>query len=223
MPPAAEKRFGEEVLLDYVTGALDGATALMVAAQASLCPQTRETITLMEAVGGALIETTEPVAMTDGALERLFAQVDAGSVAEPASDDGELAALPAPVRDRIAAHGGKWSFLAPGVRSMDIGFDAPRGEGARAPGEVKLYRIEPGKGVPTHTHEGNEVTLVLTGAFSDGQGRYGPGDIALADPEVTHRPVAEPGEVCFALAITDAPLQLTGALGLVQRALRGGA
>ena len=220
----APRRLGEEVLLDYAAGALDEATALLVAAHLTLCPRARAAVSAAEAVGGLMLAGEAPVPLREGALDRLFARLegtaDAVEVA-PVPTDDEIAGLPAPVRRRIATHGGRWSFVAPGVRDMDLGFDAPRGAGASRPGAVKLYRIEPGRGVPSHTHRGSEVTLVLAGAFADGHDRYGPGDIAVATPRVTHKPVAEPGAVCYALAITDAPLQLTGALGLVQRALGG--
>lgn len=219
--PAPDRRFGEEILLDYVTGSLDEATALMVAAHLDLCPDARETVDLMTRVGGALLDEAEPVAMRDGAFDAVMALIDrqpADAQAGRAIDD-ELSALPQVIQDRIAACGGKWSFVTPGVKAMDLGFEAPQGSADSAPGEVKLYRLEQGKGVPTHTHKGSEVTLVLTGAFADGRDRFGPGEVSVASPEITHRPIAEAGDTCFALAITDAPLQLTGALGLVQRAL----
>lgn len=261
LAPAPARRFGEEVLLDYATGALDAPTALMVAAQAALCPEVARAVAAAEALGGALLEDAAPAPMHEGALDRLFARIDAADdAAQPASQKSpsgqnerapegpeaagraaragrlappaeEIARLPAPVRARVAACGRRWSFVAPGVRALDLEMTpaAAGPETARAPargqrkgGEVRLYRIEPGHGVPAHGHHGGEVTLVLTGAFADGRDRYGPGDIAVAGPDITHKPVAEPGAVCYALAITDAPLRLTGALGVVQRLLGGG-
>jgi putative transcriptional regulator len=58
-----------------------------------------------------------------------------------------------------------------------------------------------------------EMTLLLAGGFSDETGHYLRGDVALADPSVDHRPVADPGEDCLCLAVTDAPLRLTGRFG----------
>jgi len=221
---APDRRFGEEILLDYVTGTLDEATTLLVAAHLDLCPQSRALVDMMAHVGGVLLEEAEPVAMRDGAFDSVMALLEdrplpAASAAPVEASDDEMTMLPQVVRDRISACGGKWSFVAPGVKGMDLGFEAPQASASSKPGEVKLYRLEPGKGVPTHTHQGSEVTLVLTGAFADGRDRFGPGDVSVASPDITHKPVAEQGDVCFALAITDAPLQLTGALGLVQRAL----
>ena len=64
--------------------------------------------------------------------------------------------------------------------------------------------------MPSHTHEGSELTLVLDGAFRDANGRYGRGDISLADEHVDHRPIAEDERACICFAVTDAPLRLTG-------------
>lgn len=79
--------------------------------------------------------------------------------------------------------------------------------------EVSLLRIDGGKAMPVHTHHGSEITLVLQGGFADDHGHYGVGDIAYADSEVNHKPVADEGEVCICLAVVDAPLELTGPLG----------
>ena len=80
---------------------------------------------------------------------------------------------------------------------------------------AEILRIAPGAAAPRHTHSGDEYTLVLTGAFHDDAGLYRAGDIAIADPGVTHRPTAEPGAVCYSFAVTDGPLKFTGAMGLL--------
>ncbi len=60
---------------------------------------------------------------------------------------------------------------------------------------------------------------MLTGGFSDGRASYGPGEVCMANPDTIHKPVADEGEVCIVLAVTDGPLAFTGALGWIQRAL----
>jgi len=73
--------------------------------------------------------------------------------------------------------------------------------------------VKAGAALPQHTHEGAEYTLLLTGGFSDETGHYRRGDVAIADPSIDHRPVADEGEDCICLAVTDAPLRLTGRFG----------
>ncbi len=125
----------------------------------------------------------------------------------------EVLDLPDPVRDEALEAGAVWTFAGPGVRKMTLMEDS----GAKA----ELIRLEPGCGVPRHGHDGREFTLVLTGAFHDGRDRYARGELCAADPATEHKPVAEEGEVCIALAVTDGPLAFTGPLGWVQRALGG--
>nr|WP_240902986.1 cupin domain-containing protein [Caulobacter sp. SLTY] len=84
-------------------------------------------------------------------------------------------------------------------------------------GHVDLLRIEPGAGVATHDHEGEEFTLVLTGAFDDGHATYGPGDINVGLPGFKHEPKALPGDVCFALAVSYGSAKFDGSIGLLQR------
>ena len=126
----------------------------------------------------------------------------------------ELVDLPAPLlnptADAVARTG--WKRLAPGIRCLELSLASQA--------EVELYRIEPNCAVPRHTHDGSEFTLVVTGAFTDETGHFGPGDLSHKGPEDTHQPIADPGEVCYALAVREGDIKLTGFLGLVQKVLR---
>lgn len=74
---------------------------------------------------------------------------------------------------------------------------------------VRLLKIPAGKPVPEHGHRGRELTLVLAGSFGDSVSVFKRGDVELADDELTHQPIAAPGEDCICLAITEAPLRFT--------------
>jgi putative transcriptional regulator len=125
----------------------------------------------------------------------------------------ELSALPAVLQDaaiRTLARR-RWQRPTLGLRVLELDVESE--------GKCELIRIEPGLSIPKHTHEGPEYTLVLTGAFRDENGLYGVGEVSFADPNVKHRPRAEPGAVCWNLAVTYGELKWSGALGLVQRLL----
>jgi putative transcriptional regulator len=64
--------------------------------------------------------------------------------------------------------------------------------------------------VPEHGHRGHETVCVLAGSYSDRLGRFGPGDLAEADAEVEHQPVADAGQDCICLIATTAPLRFHG-------------
>ena len=126
----------------------------------------------------------------DGLVERIDA---AGSLRD------ELAALPGPVMSALKGREPRWKSLGMGVR-QDILH-------AGKEGSVRLLYIPPGQAVPDHSHNGLELTLVLQGSFSDATGRFGVGDLEIADEDLEHTPVADPGDACICLAATDAPLR----------------
>ncbi|WP_206484312.1 ChrR family anti-sigma-E factor [Thalassotalea sp. G2M2-11] len=66
-------------------------------------------------------------------------------------------------------------------------------------GEIhtSLLHIEPGGGVPHHTHNGFELTVLLAGSFSDEQGEYHPGDFIMLDGNHHHNPVSAQGCLCY--------------------------
>jgi putative transcriptional regulator len=199
----------------YAAGSLDAGMRLLVETQATLRPA--QDMRLADAVGGAALEQERPTAMNADALASVFAKIDALPAAPTAkraqfADEIERMlppALRALALEVLSERG--WNFAGPGIRILPLPLENS--------GTVELIRIEPGFGVPNHTHTAGEYTLVLTGAFSDERGRYGIGDISFADPSVTHTPKAEPGDVCYNLAISEAPLVLTGVMGVLQKLL----
>ena len=209
-----------ELFSAYGAGTLDAGLALLVETQGALRAEIGGAVAQSEALSGAFLEMMEPAAMRAGALESAMAQIDALEM--PATTrhaalpdaDSELDLLPEPLRRAIAAsgHGAKWRMAAPGIRRfpLDVGSQM----------EVELYRIQPDAAVPRHTHGGQELTLILTGGYTDASGSFGPGDLAVKGPEDTHRPVGDAGDICFALTVRSGAIRLTGALGLVQRLLR---
>lgn len=228
--PMTNHPLGDELYAAYASGTLSGPMSLLLDAQACVNPGVARQRTAAEALSGVMLEMTAPAPLRDEALSQVLAALDAeeAGLGEAALKPGigdqaarraaeaagkglnEILGLPAPVRDMALERGASWQFAGPGVRTMILM------EEGRA--KAELIRLEPGRGVPHHGHDGREFTLVLTGAFHDGLDRYGAGELCAADPDTEHKPVAEPGEVCIALAVSDGPLAFTGPLGWVQRA-----
>jgi putative transcriptional regulator len=169
----------------------------------------------LEATNGRNLEGISPVAVS-GREEKLAAifstePVSGSSDEEPHSET----VLPRPVvryigRDLPEI---RWKTILPGVKEFKIE-ETERGEAV-------LYWIKPGRKMPSHTHEGSEFTLVLKGGFEDGNGHYRRGDIAIADQDVDHKPVADEDEDCICFAVTDAPLRLTGPVGRILQKFLG--
>lgn len=206
----AHHHLNEETLLDYAAGNLGEAPSLLVATHIALAPEAARAVRDCEALGGALIETLEPVAMEYPAaavLARIEATSDATAeppAAAPADEDD----LPAPLRAYLpeGLAGVKWRRVGGGISECVLPIEVARGE------KVALLRIEAGRGVPMHTHHGDEWTLVLDGAFEDESGRFEPGDIAITTPQDTHHPVADAAGDCICLTYTEAPLRFKGPL-----------
>ena len=197
----------------YTAGQLDAGMRLLVETQAILRPA--QDLAMADAVAGALLERETPAPMKADALASVFAKIDALPPRPLKSEQflDEVMKLPAPIRaaalESLETRG--WKFGGPGIRILQLALENSA--------LTELVRVEPGFAAPNHTHDAGEFTLVLTGALLDERGRYAVGDIAYADASVTHTPKAEHGDVCWNLAISEAPLVLTGPLGLIQKLL----
>ena len=207
---------GEDLLISYAAGTIEEPVALLIATHLALCPRCRAEVERLEAVGGALLEEQQSEAVEAGSLEQLMARLDepapeaetrpSPAPAPPAPKAADPR-LPAPLRDYLAEglEGLTWKSYG-GLEEAELLPEAP---GLR----TRLMRIKAGTAMPAHTHDGSELTLVLAGGFSDEFGHFVRGDVAEADPSVKHVPVADEGEDCICLAVTDAPLRLTGPIG----------
>ena len=205
----------DDLLVAYGAGALDAAHHAIVASHLLLKPENRGFVRAIEdgiaaqIIGG---EARAPVAQRDRRLAAIFDAADEAAAPHAQMRDQTL---PEPLR-RFIGHGLEdvsWSFVVPGVRECRI---ADIGGGC-----ASLLRVKAGRRLPQHTHAGAEITLVLSGAFSDPQGRYARGDIAIADGSIDHSPIVESEEDCICFAVTDAPLVLTGPFGRIVQKLFG--
>ena len=201
----------EDLLLAYTTGALSEAESLLIATHLALCPEARDQVQLLEALGGVLLAQLDrqpPQDAADPTLAALLGRLDAPRPSAPPAPaplpDAELAALPQPLRG-YAARGGRWKTVVPGMVHQIV---LPVAGWSGAP--VRLTRVRGGFRVPQHTHRGRELNLVLTGGFHDRGQPFGPGDVADNDEADTHELLIDPGEDCIILAVNEAPLVPVG-------------
>lgn len=193
-----------EILADYASGAASPGVSLLIASHLTYSPESRSMVNAFEAVGGALLADETPVAMSASALDCALAAIDLGpqEMAETARGDGGI--LPRPLRDAItcAESAIPWKFRLPGVSEYELpGF---------GPEHVSILRAKPGSGIPQHTHEGTELTLVLAGALQDGNRIFEAGDLAVNTEEDDHRPRIIGDDICYCLVVMDGSLRFTG-------------
>jgi putative transcriptional regulator len=168
-----------------------------------------------------LLETQAPGQLGANALEQVLARLDeprrpedaprVAPAAPAVPADSVLAGLdlPAPLQRRVAPlpHA-RWRYIAPGVRGIDL---PVRSGGATA----QLLNLKPGLAIPRHDHGALEVTLVLTGALLDEDGRLARGDVLFREPGQRHVQNVEAGARCISLVVNAGsfvPLTLTGRL-----------
>lgn len=203
-----------------LSGQLDPSLTLLSETQAGVLGVRSTNAGIVDTLGAISLENEQAVSVRASFADDVMARIEAYEVSCNRAQQaalaagnalGELLALPQPLRDlSLEAAGGQgWTFAGPGVRSMVIS------TGGKLP--AKLLRIEPGYGAPNHDHTGTEYTLVVTGAFNDGTGRFGPGDLSIKRAGQIHHPVVEAGAVCFALSVEEGEVAFTGALGVLQR------
>lgn len=221
MSATAQNAPFSELYSAYAAGCLDPAFALLVETQAALREDVRNSIKISEAIAGVQLESEEPADMQADAVARALAVIDEIETSAPqfqraaleAASDGltELLTLPEPLRDSALDAAGEagWSRVSPGLQRLKLNVSEDM--------ETELYRIDAGTSVPRHTHAGSELTLVVSGGFTDETGQFGPGDLSLKGPDDTHTPTADDDGPCLVLAVRDGGLRFTGLMGLIQR------
>ncbi len=208
----------DDLLMAYAAGAMAEPMQVLIATHLALCPHCRSRSETFDAVGGVMLEDLDEVPVEPGVRDAVMARLDTFedfAPSRPREKQPVDLRVPQPLRGYL--DGGlddlAWRTRGP-VDEVRI---LTEHEGYTS----RLFRIKAGRAMPQHTHEGNELTLVLAGGFRDGADHYLRGDVATADAHVDHRPVADADEDCYCLAVYDAPLRLTGSFaGVLNRLIR---
>jgi putative transcriptional regulator len=179
-------------MLDYAVGVLSPAERLAADLHRALSPEGGRIATVLDAIGGALLERAPlaPAGFPDAA--RFDAQE---TISRPTSSldryiNSDLLAL-------------KWRKNIIGLKMMPT--DTPM---------ASLLRLDPGERTPPHHHGRRDVTVVLTGTYGDEFGVYERGDIAIAEPGLKHQPRAVGDKPCVCLIATESGKFVSGFLGL---------
>jgi putative transcriptional regulator len=201
-----------DLLVAHASGASDEATSLIVATHLALCPECRRRVASVEKTGGALLADVAPAAMSRNALASVMARLGTATPEQPKARVSGNFVAPEPLRSYL---GGdldvvKWTAIVPGISYKPLF--------RRGRMDARLIRSRAGHGVGVHTHQGEELTLCLTGGYTDVTGAYARGDLQIADPTLEHRPTADAGEDCVVLAVAGAPLRFRStAIGLLAK------
>lgn len=198
----------DELLAGYAAGTLSYPAQALVGAHLELSDLNRGYVSSLESLGGVSLGDADPVALNDrdAALSAIFND-DAPLANDNVPMAGDEAGLPQSLRSIVGSSmdGLPWKTLLPGVKECKFG----EIDGCA----TSLLWVRAGRAMPSHTHHGTELTLVLQGGFRDDDGHYVAGDVAFADGDVDHKPIADEGEDCICFAVTAGRLELTGPVG----------
>ncbi len=197
-----------ELIQNFVNGDLPASLSAGIAIHVEMCPTCQKQV-------AQLTEEVAEVSFEEAFLEQFSAgtkdlndasECDFEEMIAQITENEELS-QPQPVANQTMLFKGESYKLPRALAHMEFGSTAQIGKLARAriqlnEGEVhtSLLHIEPGGGVPEHTHNGFELTVLLDGTFSDDEGEYVAGDFIMLDGRHQHNPVSEQGCLCYTVA-----------------------
>jgi putative transcriptional regulator len=208
-----------DILLSYSAGTLDEASSLLVATHLALCPHCRDRNSSADSLGGYLLDSLESTPVSPTMMDAVLSQVR-NEVTSPEPEGPSRAFTNAIIPDPLRSYLGgdlsdlHWKRLAPRVHQILIDTLDKRSQ-------ARLLRFQSGLKVPSHGHNGRELTLILAGSLCDLDSVLYRGDIAETDERTEHQPFAGPGEDCICLAVTDAPLRFNSMFARLLQPLFG--
>ena len=203
----------DECLLEYAAGSLPEAESLVVASHLAMCSDCREQLEILEDVGAVLLEDGGVENVSNNSYEAVIRKIAAPLVEESSRriefDENTLRLIPSPLRDYLDGDLSElsWRRSGRGIEEVSLMHQGDT--------RISLLRIRPGQKVPSHTHSGEEYTLILDGGYTDGNSHFGQGDISHLDGTVDHAPVADLGKPCLCLSVRTGPPRLTGVMGRI--------
>ncbi len=202
----------------YAAGAVTPEFAAVVATHLASCATCRRRLAGAERVGGLLLEQQQPAVaieqqrsaqLREAMLQRLADSEALPGVHDPADETEppitvEPDRLPLPLQPYFGTRFSalKWRWLGPGIRCIH----------AHGSQSLVLLKVAPGRSLPMHTHQGQEITQILRGAYYDELGHFSQGDVADLDSDIEHRPVAARGIACICVCALDAPVRFSSRL-----------
>jgi len=214
----------EFTLLDYSAGSLGVARALAVSVHLSYCRQCQEQLKSLNALGGILLAESQSSLVPPEPEQSELSDTQDGdedfeALMARLTDESQTSAQSALQSPPAGYHNPLERYLPHPLEQLD--WHQQTRSIARydlnpliddQEHRVALQKIKAGARVPQHSHRGQELTVVLTGGFSDELGVYQQGDYVARDSSHHHSPTAIQNEDCVCLTVLDAPMRFTGPL-----------
>jgi putative transcriptional regulator len=196
-----------ELIQSFVNGDLPASLSAGISIHASMCPICQNKITqLTEQVAEVSFEEhiSESVDECDDSTN--FDSIDFDKIIEGITASKDIDLIETKIAKTITFKQTEYP-LPTMLNNMILGKTAHIGKLARTRIQLdeneihtNLLHIEPGGGVPEHTHKGFELTVLLAGSFHDENGVYVKGDFIMLDSSVKHHPTSDNGCLCYTVA-----------------------
>lgn len=200
----------EAMLLSYAAGTLEQSASIVVATHLSLCPHCRRALSAAEAAGGALLADIKPAGVAPDALANVMTRLDqpVRPSAKPQSQQRLFGTLLPQVISQYTPDHLRWRWVSPGVKFAHVLTDA---SGAK----LGFMHAAAGAEVAEHGHSGEELTLVLSGGFTDGASRFARGDLQTTNEDIVHQPLTDADSDCLLLVTVQGSIRPTSLLGRI--------
>ena len=203
-----------ELLVAYAAGSLPMSQALCISVHLEHCPECTQNVYRLNQLGSELMQKLQPAPPSPLLKVKLLNQIDQISIDKASSEklapqkNTDNQSLPRCLQQFIQTkyEDISWNRLSSDIHNYELCRDQNNAK-------VELLRLKPGGTSGTHSHMGDEYTVILEGSFSDESGLYHQGDFLVRDSRHQHTPVATIDQECICLAVTEAPIQFTGFFG----------
>jgi putative transcriptional regulator len=197
-----------ELLAAFSAGSLPLSQALCVGVHAEYCSECQTNVQRLNNLGGQFFENLQPSPVSEDFRNNVFSLLDEEPAEEkpkPVITKTHSDSIPRGLRQFIpdGYDALQWQRITSSIEATKLCTDS---NGAK----IEMLRIRPGGNIATHTHTGDEFTMVIEGGFSDETGIYLAGDFVFRDGSHKHRPMATKDARCICLTVTDAPIAFTG-------------
>jgi len=196
----------QDQLAEYALGALAPGMEMLVSSHLTYCAECREKVERLEAIGGVALSDSPLEELDSPSLENVLDCLDTEADVE-VFESSKNSKFPLSLQNLIGKTEDEidWSFRLPGMYEYELeGFEGEH---------VSLLKAKPGSKMLSHTHEGEEATLILAGEMADGDRVYRKGDVSFADETSDHKPHIIGNETCICLIVMSGKLKFTGTMG----------
>jgi putative transcriptional regulator len=197
-----------DILELYANGSLSEGMEIFVKGHLHFCPTCRSKIELLEMVAGELLsDSVDASEITSPSFHNVLEKIEISNnneKIETVTPSIKGGIMPIMINNFVGKTSDNinWRFRLPGISDYQISNE--NGE------EISLLRAEPGAKVFQHTHEGEEATLVLSGALQDGEKVLYAGDVSVVNEQHTHNPAIIGDEPCICLIVMTGKVRFTG-------------